>query len=667
MELLFSVGKELFIWVVRGLSLATLVLLVCVLTYKFVYSAKCLTAIVTSVRAPVLLFSFLLVLLLGVLGALKGWPWHAKDVQSLLEADDQQRDTLFVLIHGLVGDADSWKSIRPILQRHGHVLTIAYSASPRLVADPAKVVCQISDTVEEHSRGSTHSKIVLVGHSIGAVFARKAFLYAMNGTTDLNRETDMLPSPCKKSSQATWGKKVKRIVLLAGANRGWDISKRKPLDMDWATYVKFWGGSWLARFLDTGQLVRQTEAGAPFMANLRLDWMRWVREQQGNKPENVPDVVQLLGDIDDIVSEEDNKDIRVAASEKFTWIRVRGTGHTDILHMSETNGVDPALAKYREEKFRRAIQQPLDVLRRDSEELPYQTDDTVTHLVFVLHGIRDLGQWSSQFETELMRQFRLKHGPSEKLVIASIRYGYFGMGPFVLRADRQKYVRWFMDEYTETLAKYPRVQHVDFVGHSNGTYLLASALEQYVSLKVRNVLFAGSVVRKNYKWHEVIAREQVTRVRNYVASDDWVVALFPRLFEQWYLRWVGNDIGSAGYQGFDQIGKQVENIKYIRGSHSAFLARVSEVSQFLLSSNVHRHDDQVQDEARAIPDACESDFTRREHILSFVSKYLTWLVWISLGGVIIWLGARVTGSATHPASIAFVMYVLFVLAVLRAL
>lgn len=678
MELLVSFSREVFVWVVRCLSLVAFVLLLSVSAYKLIsllnlvkaaeYSPKWVTFIVSSVRAPVLLLSFILLLLLGVLGAVKGWPWHAKEVDSRLTPEGKQHDTLFVLIHGLLGDADSWKSIRPILEQHGDVLTITYSASPWLVADPAKLVCQISGTVEEYSLKKNYTKVVLVGYSIGAVFARKAFLYAMNGTTDLNRKRDLPLSSCGTLSGATWGEKVERIVLLAGTNRGWNIGNSKPLDMDWSTYGSFWVGSWWARFLDTGQLIRETEAGAPFMANLRLDWMRWVRDQDGGtEARNVPHVVQLLGDIDDVVNEEDSKDIRVAASDKFTWIRVRGTGHRNILNMSPTTAADQAITEYRKSKFLHAIHQRLDQLRRDNDELPYHTDNDVTHLVFVLHGIRDLGQWSSQFETELLRQFRLKHKPSEKLIIASVRYGYFGMGPFVLRADRQKYVRWFMDEYTETLAKYPRARQIDFVGHSNGTYLLASALEQYVSLKVRNVLFAGSVVRKNYDWSQIIARDQISRVRNYVALDDWVVALFPRLFEEPFIRWVGNDIGSAGYQGFDQTGEKVENIKYIRGSHSAFLKRVPEVSKFILSSEDLSFA-ALQLAAPAIPDAeNEPDFSAGEWILRFVSTYLTALVWISLVGVIIWLGARVTGSATQPASIAFVVYILIVLSVLRAL
>jgi microcin C transport system ATP-binding protein len=44
-----------------------------------------------------------------------------------------------------------------------------------------------------------------------------------------------------------------------------------------------------------------------------------------------------------------------------------------------------------------------------------------------------------------------------------------------------------------------------------------------------NVVFAGSVVRSDFDWRRCIRSHQVSRVLNYVATTDWVVAIFPRL------------------------------------------------------------------------------------------------------------------------------------------
>src|SRR5262249_41405466 len=161
-----------------------------------------------------------------------------------------------------------------------------------------------------------------------------------------------------------------------------------------------------------------------------------------------PYVVQMLGDIDDQVSEADDKDLRASVSPKFTWLKVRGTGHDDIIHFEETSSEvgETRLGAYRREKFLLAALKPVAEVHRENEEQRFETDPNVTHVVFVLHGIRDLGRWSSEFEQALLDRFYHEtENPKDKLAIASLRYGYYGMGPFILRSDRQKYVRWFMD------------------------------------------------------------------------------------------------------------------------------------------------------------------------------------------------------------------------------
>ncbi len=73
----------------------------------------------------------------------------------------------------------------------------------------------------------------------------------------------------------------------------------------------------------------------------------------------------------------------------------------------------------------------------------------------------------------------------------------------MFRTRRSK-VEWLMDQYTENLALYPNADF-SFVGHSNGTYLLAKALLEYPACKFKNVVFAGSVVNKNYDWGTLVS------------------------------------------------------------------------------------------------------------------------------------------------------------------
>ena len=60
-----------------------------------------------------------------------------------------------------------------------------------------------------------------------------------------------------------------------------------------------------------------------------------------------------------------------------------------------------------------------------------------------------------------------------------------------------------MDKYAEAKALFPNAEF-SYVGHSNGTYLLARALTDYTCCSFKYVVFAGSVVRTDYNWSKYL-------------------------------------------------------------------------------------------------------------------------------------------------------------------
>ena len=548
--------------------------------------------------------------------------------------DGGKGGTLFVLIHGLAGNERTWEHVIPTLKAKGDVLPMYFDGSRISNVDPEDLSRKVAEEVDARVAKGRYNAVVIVGYSAGALVARRAYLIGA-------------------AKNPIWERTVTRIVLLAGMNRGWDITGKRPLDMSQGKRLMYWFGSWFGRLANRGRFILGTEMGAPFVANLRLEWMRHMREHAKSSPL----VVQLLGDIDDVVSDDDNKDIGAAGTSRFYWLRVRGTGHENIMDFGDLSGrtdAYPGIGPYRSEKFMLAVTGGDLDLTKENEELPAASNPNVRHVVFVLHGIRDLGEWSGDFERELRARSSV---PPEQLAVVSIRYGYFSMASFLLRPDRQKYVRWFMDQYTETLARFPQATAIDFIGHSNGTYLLASALSQYSALKIRRVVFAGSVVRQDFDWPRTLAQGQVKALRNYVATEDAVVALFPRFFEPEATRWMGNDVGSAGFSGFTNLPPTGFANVTISGGHGAFLTRVPEITQFVVAADASP--------TSSAPAAREPGLVHQ--LLNVHSKYAFPLVWIFLVALIGLPAIRVTVAGGSYGWIPLFLYGALVIALLKRL
>jgi hypothetical protein len=224
---------------------------------------------------------------------------------------------------------------------------------------------------------------------------------------------------------------------------------------------------------------------------------------------------------------------------------------------------DGEAGRPRREQFLYALTTPLPDLKSDYLK-PLHPDYEVRTVVFVMHGIRDFGSWTSKVGARI-KEIAASKGIKAESITSS--YGYFPMIAFLVQPERQKNVRWFMDQYTEALAKYPKAG-ISYIGHSNGSYLLASALEQYAACAFNQVVFAGSVVYRAFPWNKMVNARRVLAIQNYIATKDWVVAIFPKFFEFFPQR----DLGSAGHNGFTDHEGQRHQVAFIEGPHSAALA-----------------------------------------------------------------------------------------------
>lgn len=280
------------------------------------------------------------------------------------------------------------------------------------------------------------------------------------------------------------------------------------------------------------------------------------------KPE--PLVIQLLGTQDNHVAPDDAVDFAVDRNRAspYFYVELPYTRHGNAIVFSPSRF--DRIKKFGAERKKRFIealtwkcaeliekQIPSDYL---DDTLPSEPDESVEHVVFVIHGIRDGGYWTRKI-AQRIREHAAKHFGEEEAKnrwrCVTSSYGYFAMLPFLLPWVRTQKVEWLMDLYVGERSRYPNAEF-SYVGHSNGTHLVARALENYPAACFRNVLFAGSVVRRGYDWDAFLSANRVRKVLNMVATRDWVVALFPQGLEplQGFF-----DLGGAGFGGFKQADR----------------------------------------------------------------------------------------------------------------
>jgi hypothetical protein len=546
--------------------------------------------------------------------------------EELLRGDDAAR--LFVFIHGYRahGVESVVRVAREIWGQDVDILMPRFNAGTFSNADPFQLAREISAliartaTEREQSSAGGYEAITLCGYSVGGALLRKALVYGFGSLED---------HPFAEGGRRTsheWQRsvipKLDRAVFLASINRGWDY-RSKPKDMSWRRYVPIRVGILLGRLRMFGRFFMEMERGRPFISNLRV---QWIRLNQNQAP--LPPAVQLLGDVDDVVHRDDNKDLLV--TKDFLFIPVDNTGHGGVVEFEGDVGQN------RKTLLTGALSSPLQPLRELygnattdlREEQSLQGGQPATNVVFLMHGIRANADWPNRLRDEIMGR-----DPNALCVVSS--YGYFPMLRFLLFGSRRRNVRWFMDEYTEAIAQVPAEASVHFVGHSNGTHLLAEGLRRYSTMRVDRVALMGSVVPRNFGWDALAAEGRVREVRNDRASADFIVGVFPGFFQRLAsvvpLRWF-EDIGDGGFIGFmNPALRQHENF-YFPGGHSA----------------AYQADGNLESLAAYLIDGDPTDpsgLVANASALATYASRLNWLVWFLLllllviaGGVFLQVG-----------------------------
>jgi pimeloyl-ACP methyl ester carboxylesterase len=520
--------------------------------------------------------------ILAIVFVVRYWPGEPSSELSEIGVEKHRASRqLVVMVHGGLGRGkqplhDLIELVNQELP-NADLLVPAYPGGRFVNTNSYALASKLEALIDRTFEDGRYERIILIGYSAGGLLLRKAYVYGLGSTEDRR-------SYPRTSRQHRWTKHVERIVLAAGMNRGWSVDP-PPEDMRWPSELEFRIGKLIGRAFRIGQFILGLERGAPFVADLRVQWVR-LAHTDGVR---LAPAIQLLGDNDDLVSSADNKDLSTVTSN-FIFIPLHDTDHANVMDFQELrHGAE------RRQGFVEALTYNIEGLQQKYGavgtkcKLSDKCDSKIKHIVFLMHGIRDPGQWTTVLANRI--------GDNHTLAITS-KYGYFPMGPFLLLEDRQKNVRWFMDQYTEAVAEHPAVLKegggVSFIGHSNGTYLLASALQHYHTLEVDRVAFAGSVVPRKYPWNELKRKGRVKVIRNDIGDKDWVVAIFPGFFEQ-FNRVTGiglfddGDIGTGGFYGFEEYEGN-KNERYYDGSHGVTIeeSNFESLANFIRDGKIER-------------------------------------------------------------------------------
>ena len=497
------------------------------------------------------------------------------------------KTTLVVMLHAYAQDPESLVRAKELVTKYlnpEHVFAPAMPAKffsmeyPDSIAN--KLVSDIEGIVEDRQTniGNGFDRIILVGHSFGAIMARKIWALAHGARPDGTVDSEYATS---------WANNIDRLVLLAAMGRGWMISSAQG---PWQRLLWTLGTAYgnLRRyfpFAPRDPLIFGLRRGAPFLTTTRIQCLAVEEELRKSDDRDLPIVVQLLGTNDDYVAPADNVDL--ATGQNFYYLEVKEASHKGIVYLNSENA---------EKQFLRGLTGNVEVLKEealdiedvfdivednpdsmDVQSVPFQ-NKKIKHVVFVIHGIRDAGFGMKRIARRINSIARSRSIPCHSVTST---YGYFPMGPFLLPWMRRAKVEWLLDQYVTAQALYPGAVF-DYVGHSNGTYLLAKAMELCPAARFQAVVFAGSVVRTKFKWDEYMGghRGQVQRVVNYVATNDQVVAIFPNGLEKLRLQ----DLGGAGHAGFE--ANNVANVRHVSGGHGAALSEDTwdEMAEFILEN-----------------------------------------------------------------------------------
>lgn len=446
------------------------------------------------------------------------------------------RSTLLVIVPGLARTniqslVDSIRTTYPdcrveLLRHRLHPFSFRRTLD-RAVSELAREIRGLSG--ENTGDGDRTTDVILVGHSLGGILVRAAYLYGLG----YDRET-------RGDAPHEWAQKVTRIVLLGTPNTGF---RGRNLPGGWAYPVVAGLGSFA---------MESVHAGSFWMANLRLRWLEVIRTPAPGhhavpgSTATAPLVVQVYGLQDDVVAREDIDDSHY----------MPGTVATEVSSGNHGELVDLTNPKTRELRWAE-LEHAIFGKHPTAEAFSAPSAEPVH---FILHGIRASAydDWIRNLTEELQQGQDTIDPAVRKPKVISLNYKFFSAIQFAVRGTRRQNIHQFLDVYLASVLTH-QPDGFTFIGHSNGTYMMANVMNNVRAVRFRRIMLAGSVLPPNFDWARLYARQQIGyhandawhdgQVHNDRARKDYPVGLLANGMRGLFFR----DVGAAGVRGFEGV------------------------------------------------------------------------------------------------------------------
>lgn len=521
-----------------------------------------------------------------------------------VEPEHNEKKTLVIIFHGAWAKPSKFKAMREDCLTQNcdvYIPALPYGRRLSFVSFP-KIIARVNKEIDALVRRENYESIIMIGHSLGAQLVRGLYAAAWEetaGSTEARPDFKMRPD-------FAWTSKVTRLIYVAGLHRGWTVDSYVKRGHQAVVYV----ADRVAGAMKTLGLplpsVFEAKRGSQALISLRLKVIKLNQFLQRQSLVIDPVTIQVLGTRDDFVTPVSQVD--ASPNSQIYYVEVPGSGHKDIVHTPSYYkgrwfvGNQKAHAERRKVILGTIINMPAknfknrlgdDIFTTNDFDFSPPVDD-VTDLVFIIHGIRDKAYWTPKLARNIKARAKSQHG-DRKVETATPTYGYFPIIDFVFPFLRRSKVAWLADQYVMYKSKYPKAKF-HYIGHSNGTQIFSEAITAHEGMIFENVVFAGSVVRKHFNWKKYLGRN-ITRLRNYVATGDAVVAIFPK-----GLQWIPYfNLGSAGHDGFKTIHADLRNVRYISGGHGAAITddMWDEISTFILDGQSGEAEEPIKQERQS--------------------------------------------------------------------